>query len=189
MFTRSANTNKHYNTQCCQAGTNRAQRRQQQLDNKDGKNNIVYIQATAIERGDSFWYLGRILMETGDDSLTLQYSLNKAHSTWRHILPILCCEGAGKPTSGNFYKTIVQSVLLYGCKTWHYKQQSIKALADFLQNVARAITKKQPRCVHPTSDFWLYSSTDDALEEANLLPLESYITKWKTKLLLWAQNR
>jgi hypothetical protein len=189
MFTRSANTDKHYNTQRCQAGTNRAQRRQQQVENEVGEDNIIYIRGVAVERVDSFRYLGRILTATGDDSLTLQYNLNKARRTWRRISPILRREGADKTTSGNFYKAIIQSVLLYGCETWHYKQQSIKALNGFHQNVARAITNKQPRRIHPTSDVWQYSNADDALEEANLLPLESYINNRKIKLLQWAQNR
>jgi Reverse transcriptase (RNA-dependent DNA polymerase) len=189
MFTRSANTDKHYNTQRCQAGTNRAQRRQQQADNEVGEDNIIYIRGVTIERVDSFRYLGRILTATGDDSLTLQYNLNKARHTWRRISPILRREGADKSTSGNFYKAIIQSVLLYGSESWHYKKQSIKALTGFHQNVARLITNKQPRRVHPSIDVWLYSNADDALEEANLLPLESYIIKRKSKLLHWAQNR
>jgi hypothetical protein len=49
MFTRSANADKLYNTQRCQAGTNRSQRRKQQVDNNEGKDNIVYIRGAAIE--------------------------------------------------------------------------------------------------------------------------------------------
>jgi hypothetical protein len=37
-----------------QAGTNIGQQQQQQLDNEAGKDNIVYIRGTAIERVYSF---------------------------------------------------------------------------------------------------------------------------------------
>jgi hypothetical protein len=131
----------------------------------------------------------KLIVLSGIHPYILQCNLNKARRTWRRISPILRREGADKSTSGNFYKAIIQSVLLYGSKTWHYKQQSINALTGFHQNVARAITNKQPRRVHPSIDVWLYSNADDALEEANLLPLESYIIKQKSKLLHWAQNR
>jgi hypothetical protein len=78
---------------------------------------------------------------------------------------------------------------IYGSGTWHYKQQSIKALTGFHQNAAKANTNNQPRQIHPSINVWLYSNADDALEEANLLPLERYIIKQKLKLLHWAQNR
>jgi hypothetical protein len=53
-ITRSADTDKHYNTQRCQARTNRGQQQKQQVDNEVGQDNIVYIRWAAIVRVDSF---------------------------------------------------------------------------------------------------------------------------------------
>jgi hypothetical protein len=42
-----------------------------------------------------------------------------------------------------FYKSIVQSVLLYGCETWVLSDRMISTLRGFHHRVAKKIAKKQ----------------------------------------------
>jgi hypothetical protein len=65
----------------------------------------------------------------------------------------------------------------------------MRALNGFHNNIARHLTNKQARRIHPAVDDWMYTSAEDALEETNLLPVEDYIIKRKQNLLHWAQNR
>jgi hypothetical protein len=49
MFTRTANTNKHYATQRCKQGTIRALRRQQQLEYETGTNNTILVKGVECQ--------------------------------------------------------------------------------------------------------------------------------------------
>ena len=46
---------------------------------------------------------------------------------------------------GNLYKSVDQSVLLFGAEMWVLTQRMEKALDSFKSRVARRLTGKQPR--------------------------------------------
>jgi hypothetical protein len=83
---------------------------------------------------------------------------------------------------------VVQSIPLYGSETWHLNQKSLKPLQGFHQNIARLLTNKHPRRIHPTRQEWICTNANEALEEANLLTIDEYIQKRKVNLLHWAQK-
>jgi hypothetical protein len=89
---------------------------------------------------------------------------------------------------GNFYRAVVQSVLLYSSESWHINAHNILKLETFRNKVARHITHKHIRKLANT-EIWIYPNMDQVLQEAGLLPLQEYIQKRKTTLLRWAQNR
>ena len=62
----------------------------------------------------SFKYLDRILTEGDDDWTSVAGKLGKARKIWGRLKRILSREGADKRVSGNFFKAVVQQVLLYG---------------------------------------------------------------------------
>ena len=53
-------------------------------------------------------------------------------------------EGADKRVSGNFFKAVVQAVLLFGAETWLLTPRIERALESFMHEAARRITRKQP---------------------------------------------
>jgi hypothetical protein len=85
---------------------------------------------------------------------------------------VLDKEGASPRAKGFFYKTIVQSVLLYGCETWTVTGSMLCVLSSFHHRVARRITNMMPRKTHGE---WHYPPLDKALREAGLHSMEHYI--------------
>ena len=61
----------------------------------------------------SFKYLGIILTEGDDDWPSVAGNLGKARKIWGRIQWILSREGANKRVSGNFFKAVVQQVLMF----------------------------------------------------------------------------
>ena len=59
-----------------------------------------------------------ILTEGGDDWPSVSENLVKTRKSWGRLQGILIREGATKRVSGNFFKALVQQVLLFGAETW-----------------------------------------------------------------------
>ena len=74
-----------------------------------------------------------------------------------------------------FYKSIVQSVLLYGCETWVINQHMLHVLEGFHHWVARRISGLMPHYL-PRADKWVYPPIEDALSAASLFSIQHYIS-------------
>ena len=61
-----------------------------------------------------FKYLGKVLSEADDYWMAVIRNLTKARVVWRRMTKILRREGARPQVSGFFFKSVVQSVLLFG---------------------------------------------------------------------------
>jgi hypothetical protein len=59
--------------------------------------------------------------------------------------------------AGNFYKTVVQSVPIYGAETWGMSSSILKALEGFHHQVARRLTH-QTILLNTDTGNWLYTS-------------------------------
>ena len=90
-------------------------------------------------------YLGRILTEGDDNWPAVAGNLVKARKSWGRLQGILSREGATKRVSGNFFKAVVQQVLLFGAKTWVLSPRMERALSAFIHGAARRITGRQPQ--------------------------------------------
>ena len=85
------------------------------------------------------------MMTAGDDDWrALAGNLVKARKSWGRLSRILSREGADKRSSGNFFKTVVQAVLLIEAETWVLTPRIEWALEIFMHGSARRITGKQP---------------------------------------------
>jgi hypothetical protein len=91
------------------------------------------------------------------------------------VARVLVRDGASPAAMGMFYKGIVQAVLLYGCETWTLTTPMVKVLESFHHKVARRITGKMPTLL--LSGEWHYPPLADALLEAGLYPLRTYIQR------------
>ena len=58
---------------------------------------------------------------------------------------ILSREVATKRVSGNFFKAVVQQVLLFWAETWVVSPMMERALSAFIHGAARRLTGRQPR--------------------------------------------
>jgi hypothetical protein len=188
FFCQIANTNRHRNSKTCRDGILRMQRHNQQQQSEMAEQTTITINDIEIQNVDTFKYLGRYISATSTDTVAINYNLRKARKTWGRISIILKREGATKKTMGNFYKAVVQSVLLYASETWQPTELDLKPLNVFHHKVARHITNRHIR-KYPNSEVWFYPNMEIVMEEANLLPITQYIQKRKQTLLNWTQNR
>ena len=65
-----------------------------------------------------FRYLGRIITATDDDWQAVVSKLRKARKKWERMPSILRREGGNARTYGNFFKAVMQEVLIFGLETW-----------------------------------------------------------------------
>ena len=66
----------------------------------------------------SFKYLGRLLAATDNNCAEVLANLWKARKKWYMISRILGMEGTYMRMSGNFFKVVLQAVLLFGLNMW-----------------------------------------------------------------------
>ena len=75
--------------------------------------------------------------------------------------------------SGNFFKAVVQQVLLFGAETWVVSPMMERALSVFIHGAARRLTGRQPR--RGRDGKWHYPSLEGAMKEAGLTDVRTEI--------------
>ncbi len=78
-----------------------------------------------------FRYLGWILAQDDDDVRAVRQQIKKAQEIWARAGQVLTAENTPPKVSAKFYKAIVQSVLLYGSKTWNLTTIALARLEGF----------------------------------------------------------
>ena len=121
----------------------------------------------------SFKYLGRTLTAQDDDWPAVAGNLGKARKSWGRLKRILSREGAYKRVSGNFFKAVVQQVLLFGAETWVVTPRMERALSSFMHGAARRITGRQTR--RGWDRTWFYPSLEGAMKEAGFTDIRPSI--------------
>ena len=85
-------------------------------------------------------------MTAGNDNWpAVAGNLEKARKSWGRMQEILRREGATTRVSVNFFKAVVQQVLLFGAETWVVTPKMERALSAFLHGAARRLTGRQPQ--------------------------------------------
>ena len=102
-------------------------------------------------------------------------NLAKARKSWGRMQGILRREGATPRISGNFFKAVVQQVLMFGAETWVVTPKMERALRAFLHGAARRLTVRQARRVKDGE--WHYPSLEGAMKEAGLTDIRTSILR------------
>jgi Reverse transcriptase (RNA-dependent DNA polymerase)/Ulp1 protease family, C-terminal catalytic domain len=134
-----------------------------------------------------FCYLGRILTATNSDWPAVHKNLLKARSKWALISRPLIKTGVSPRYIGYFYKSIVQSVLLYGSESWVLTTPMLKALNGFHHRIARKISGLMPTRIDDNN--WYYPPIEDALEIAGLYTITEYIRTRQNTLAAYVATR
>ena len=111
--------------------------------------------------GDNVKISGAVNDGGGDDWPAVAGKLVKARKSWGRLARILSGEGADKRVLGNFFKEVVQAVLLFGAETWVLNQRIERELDSFMQGAARRITGNQPR--RGGGGKWTYPPPKEAM--------------------------
>ena len=115
------------------------------------------------------------MTEGGDDWPAVAGNLVKARKSWGRLQGILSREGATKQVSGNFFKAVVQQVLLFGAGTWVVSPIMERALSEFIHGATRQLTGRQPR--RGRDKKWSYPSLEGAMKEAGLTDVRTSINR------------
>ena len=102
-------------------------------------------------------------------------NLGKARKSWGIIQRILSREGANKRVTGNFFKAVVQQVLLFEAETWVVTPRMERELNSFAHGSARRITGRQPR--RGRDGQWFYPSLEGAMKEAGFKDVRTSIKR------------
>ena len=79
----------------------------------------------------SFKYLWWVLTVAYENWSALVGNLKKARKIWSRLTRILGQEGANPRVSGVFFKAVVQSVHIFGLKTWLMTPRMGRAMGRF----------------------------------------------------------
>lgn len=143
-----------------------------------------FIGGVPLESVSSFRYLGRMLSSNDSDLVAVKTNLQKARRQWGRICSVLCKSDVPPKVMGYFYKTIVQSVLLYGSETWALSTRIRSLLASFHKRCARHLTGRHVRPLsQDPGSAWVYPDTTTTLKLARLHPVETYIRRRRRTIL------
>ena len=76
-------------------------------------------------------YLGRLIAQDDDNIQSIHNQLWKAGATWARVGQIRRAENASPRVVAKFYKTVVQTVMLYGSKMWVLSKTALASLEGF----------------------------------------------------------
>ena len=101
--------------------------------------------------------------------------MEKARKIWGRLQGILSREGATKRVLGNFFKVVVQQVLLFGAETWVVSPMMERALSAFTHGAARRLTGRKPQKGRDGKCH--YPSLERAMKEAGLTDVRTSINR------------
>ncbi len=84
-----------------------------------------------MERVGEFKYLGRRLSMSDNNTPALCTQMAKARGVWVRVSTVLKGENAPPKVCGMFYRTVVQSMLLYGSESWVLNPALIARIEGF----------------------------------------------------------
>ena len=88
---------------------------------------------------------------------------------------------------GNFFKAVVQQVLLFGAEKWVVLPRMDRALISFIHGEARRIKGRQPR--RGWDGKWFYPSLVRAMEEAGFTDVRTSINRRQNTVLQYIATR
>ena len=128
----------------CRSGAERKRRRLAETEIRESTEMAFEVYGEQLKTVPSFKYLGIILMAGDDDWPAVAGNMGKARNSWGRLHRILSMEGANKRVSRNFFKAVVQQVLLFGAEMWVVRPIMDWALDAFMHGSARRIKGRQP---------------------------------------------
>ena len=155
---------RHHATATCRKGKEQKMRWTAEAELMESTERAFDDYGKPIDTVTSFKYLGRVMTAGDDEWPAVAGNLVKAQKSWGRQARVLSREGAEKRVLGNFFKAVVQQVLLFLPETWVLTTRIERALDSVMHRVARRITGRQPR--RGWNGKWYYPSLREAMREA-----------------------
>ncbi len=135
---------------------------------------LFHVGGEVLEKVDLFRYLGQILAQDDDDVQAVRQQIKKACGIWARIRQVLTADNTPPKVSANFYKAVMQSVLLYGSKTWNLMTTILAWLEGFHICAAYRMAEKHKPKKGPNHG-WVYPRSSDVLQECGMATILHYI--------------
>ena len=106
----------------------------------------VDIEATKVEKVETFKYLGSIIMENGDLKEEVTHRVQVGRNNWKKVSGVLCDRKINARMKGRVYGTVVRPALQYRTETWPSKKVHEKRLDVAEMRMLRwmcGVTKKE----------------------------------------------
>jgi hypothetical protein len=113
---------RHIYTQVCLLGAEQRTQQDSAISAALALCKLFHVEGEVLEKVDLFQYLGRVLAQDNDDIRPVRQQIKKARGIWARVGQVLTADNTPPKTRAKFYKAVVQSVLLYGSKTWNLIQ-------------------------------------------------------------------
>ena len=128
-----------------------------------------------LEMVATFKYLGRGMTAGDDNWPAVAENFVKERKSWGRLSRILIREGAEMRVSGNFFKAVVQAVLLFLAEMWVLTPMIERALESFMHGAAHRIMGNQPRI--GGGGKWTYPPLKEAMLGAGFEGIRKAVTR------------
>jgi hypothetical protein len=162
----------HYETALCKDGVARKAQHAAAERKHLALRQTFTVFGKELERVEVFKYLGRLLAYHDNDTQAVRGNLKKACSIWARLSRTIRAENASLRVCGVFYKTTLQSILLFGSETWDLAPKSLKSLEGIHLWAAWCMAGKRPMKLWDGT--WKYPNSTTALDGVGLKTIARY---------------
>ena len=113
-------------------------------------------------------------------------NLAKARRVWARISRILRAENASARVCGMFYKATVQSVLIFGSKTWVLLPATLQRLQGLHVKAARRMNGLLPKLLEGS---WKLPKTKIVLAASGLHTIKNSVQVRRACIMRWVIDR
>ncbi len=164
----------HIHTQVCLLGAEHWTQQDSAVLAALALRKLFHVEGEVLEKVDLFRYLGRILAQDDDDVRPIRQQTKKACGIWARVGQVLMADNTLPKVSAKFYKAVIQSVLLYGSKTWNLTTTALARLEGFYICAAYRMAEKHKPKKGPNHG-WAYPRSSNVLQEFSMATILHYI--------------
>jgi hypothetical protein len=89
----------------------------------------IRLDDQVVPKKDTFHYLGSMLQKNGDIDEDVSLKIKADGLKWRQASSVLCDPKIPLKLKGKFYRTTIQSAMLYGAEYWPTKRRHVQQLS------------------------------------------------------------
>jgi hypothetical protein len=165
---------RHIHTQVCSLGAEQQKQRDLAVKAALALSKLFHVDGELLEKVDLFQYLGQILAQDNDDVRAVRQKIKKARGIWARVGQVLMADNTPPKVSAKFYKAVMQSILLYGSKTWNLLTTALVRLEGIHIRGAYRMAKKHKPKKGP-HHRWVYLRSSEVLQECGMATILHYI--------------
>ena len=128
------------------------------------------------------------MKDNDNDTDAITKQLNKTRSRWFKLAKIQKRKEANAKIISTFYKTIIQSLLLFSSETWVISSRNLEKLQSFHNKCAKQMCGNNIKLDLATNE-WYQSKTENFLKKCGSLPIEFYIEQRRKTLNQYIEKR